>query len=485
MSSPPLYGTRRRTERPTSGVIVPVIAKKVGYDLQPWQKHALDVAGELIEVNGKLRHAYSTVVISVPRRGGKTLLVLAKILASMIAARNQRLWYTAQSRSDAVVTMRDDWKPMIDGSPMKRWVTTRLSNGSEGLILPKANSKTRLFAPTPSALHGQAGDVIFLDEAWVHALARGLELETACRPLMATRPGAQTWILSAAGDVDSTWWSNWLDRGRAAALEDRGTGICHLEWTADSGTDKDDVDYADPVVWIKAHPAVIHPGNPNGLIELQFLQEEFDLDPVAFIRTWLNVMDRKGNASAPVDMATWGKLGTTWKREGTLVLSVDSMPHQSSTSIMVCGEINGTPVVEVLDNRAGDEWVVERVKELSEDYQIYTTAIDSISPASGLIDPLRVAGIDVTTLNLQQVIAAASQFVSACRIAEIRHIPHPLLDTAVAGARRRNIGDGAWCYDRRHSIGADDMPVNVSPVIGAANARWAFPGINTPAGGIG
>jgi hypothetical protein len=56
----------------------------------------------------------------------------------------------------------------------------------------------------------------------------------------------------------------------------------------------------------------------------------------------------------------------------------------------------------------------------------------------------------------------------------LRHIPHPALSAALAGAGKRPLGD-AWAWDRRGTS------VDISPLVAATLARWAYTSRERPA----
>ena len=122
MSSSPRYSTPRRSERPTTGGRVAGVARALGVELMPAQRLIVDVAGE--QLDG--RNAYSTVIVALPRRAGKTLLALAVLLERAMTARRRRAWYAAQSRADAALTLRDEWAPLVGASALSRYVPLRL-----------------------------------------------------------------------------------------------------------------------------------------------------------------------------------------------------------------------------------------------------------------------------------------------------------------------------------------------------------------------
>jgi len=474
MLSPPRYATPRRPDRPTTGAPAAVLANLCGVALQPWQRATLDVAGELVrhDDTGDLVHAYRIVTVSVGRRAGKTVLILAQILATITAHRRRFAFYTAQNGKAGAERFRNDWVPLIAAAPiLTDRIKPRLTNGTETLTDRDTASYMRVFAPIPKALHGDAADLIVFDEAWAFDVDRGRELEIAAFPLTATRPGAQVWIISAAGDVTSTWWAAWLDAGRSAALADTGGGHCHIEWTAD-GTDP--YTWDDEAVWIAAHPAIRTADNPTGVIDLAFLRDQYTRDPEQFARSYLNVTDRTGTTSTPIDPVVWDALAADAPPRDLVAFGVSVAPDQTSAAVVACHHGPAGAVVELVDHRPGYSWVVGRVTELVDRWDVATVGFDPAgqSPAAVLARPFDAAGIPVTRFGLADVTGSAADLVAAVVAGTVRHVPHPAFTAAVAGARRRLLPGGAWAFDRR---GAD---VDVSPVEAAAFARWCHPAVH-------
>jgi len=467
--STPLYGTPRRPDRPTTGTQRSVISAQLGITPLAWQQHTWDVTGELVTDpdTGDQVPAYQIAVVLAPRRAGKSLLTVVDLLTTTLSGKRRRAWYTAQTRADAAMILRDEWLPIVSTSSLGRLISPRMSNGSESLTVPRAGSVTRLFAPVPAALHGQAGDLVVFDELWSHSLTRGLELQTAARPLMATRPGARMLLESAAGTADSTWLIDWIDKGRAAAAADTGTGICYLEWSADF----DGADHDDPAVWLAAHPAVRAPGR-TGTITLDWLHAEHDLDRTAFIRNYLNVTDRTAGSGTPLDPTVWAGLAVTAPTRTSMAIGVAVGADQASTALVACHHDGTVATLEVIDYRPATMWAVDRLIELYDRYEVVAIPIDAAGPAGVLVAPLQSAGLPIVDTQLRGATAAAGQFVEAVTAGLIRHVPHPALDMAVAGARRRNVGDGSWLWGRR------DTDCDVAPLEAAGLARWGHPAVH-------
>ncbi len=476
MLCPPLYGTPRRHDRPTTGTQRRIVADQLGIAPLEWQQHVWDVTGELVEHpdTGELVPAYTIAVVLAPRRAGKSLLTLVDLTTTTVTGRLRRAWYTAQTRADAAMTMRDEWLPMVTSSKLGRLVRPRMSNGSEAIEVPRAGSQTRLFAPMPTALHGQSGDLIVFDELWAHSLARGLELEQAAMPLMATRPTARMLLESAAGTADSTWLIDWIDRGRAAAAADTGRGVCYLEWSADYP----DADHDDPEVWLAAHPAVRAPGR-TGTIDLTWLEDAHAHNRQAFVRQYLNVTDRTAGAGTPLDPVVWAGLAVPAPvRDQPMTIGVAVGADQASCALVACHHDGVIATLEVVDYRPATMWAVQRLVELYDRYPVQAIPLDAVGPAGVLWAPLEAAGLPVVDARLRGATAAAGQLVESVAAGVIRHVPHPALDLAVAGARRRNVGDGSWLWGRR------DTDVDVAPLEAAGLARWAHPAVHGRHAGI-
>jgi len=473
MLSPPRYANRRRPDRPTTGAHAAVVAGLLGVTLQPWQRHVLDVAGELDESG---HHAYSTVTVSVGRRAGKSLAVLARLVATVIADRRRFAYYTAQNGQAASTRFRNDWVPTVAAAPavLRDRLIPRLTNGTETLTDKSNASYLRIFSPIPTALHGDAADLIVFDEAWAFPAERGDDLEVAAFPLTATRDGAQVWITSAAGDNTSTWWGAWLDAGRAAADADTGRGHCHIEWTAD-GADPDT--FGDEQVWTASHPGIRHPGNPSGVIGLDFLRDQYRRDPGQFARAYLNVTDATGTTSAPINLEEWRNLSVAAPDRGpdvTVTIGVDVAVDQTAATVVAAFVDGEQCTVELVEHRAGYQWVPGLVASMFDRWPVAAVAADvsGQSPAAVLTRPLERAGVTVTALHLADVTAAAADMVAAVRAGTVHNVPSPVLDAAVEGARRRLVGDGAWSWGRR------DAGVDVSALIAATFARWVHPDVH-------
>ena len=94
-------------------------------------------------------------------------------------------------------------------------------------------------------------DLAIIDEAYAH---ESMGVVKAINPTLITRPMAQMWLLSNAGDEDSLLWWHYTELGRAS-VDDPDSTICWIEYAAD-----DDANVLDPVAWQQANPSLGEPG---------------------------------------------------------------------------------------------------------------------------------------------------------------------------------------------------------------------------------
>jgi hypothetical protein len=70
-----------------------------------------------------------------------------------------------------------------------------------------------------------------------------------------------------------------------------------------------------------------------------------------------------------------------------------------------------------------------------------------------------------------EVGASCAGLQDAIEAGEVWHTGSALVDVAIEGAVRRDIGDGNWAFGRRKSAAGG---VDVAPVVVVANARWGL-----------
>lgn len=415
----------------------------------------MDTALEL-EPDG--RPAYREVRVTVPRQQGKTGGLLLPVMVHRalggVDGRPQRILYTAQDRNHA----REKWSEhveLLDRSPLRRLYTVRRSNGSEA-IRWRTGSVHGVTASGEKSGHGFTLDLGVIDEAFAQTDDR---LEQAFRPAMVTRPWAQLWVVSTAGTDESVFLRERVEDGRARVEAGECSGVAYFEWSA-----PDDAATDDPATWAAAMPAL------GTLIDLETVRADYGaMDEGEFARAYLN---RWRPGGAPVfALADWVACRDPGSSASLEVgFGLDVAPDRSHASIAVAGgRADGRVHLELVERRAGTDWLPARIGELLERHNPVAVTLDPAGPAGSLVTDLTQlpAVPPLVLVTGRQYAAACGALYDDVATQRIAHRGQPALDDAVIAARRRSAGD-AWQW-ARPAAGVDP-----SPLIAATLARWGW-----------
>lgn len=481
---PPRFGTPR-SNRPTLGGEVADVAVRLGKPLMPWQQHVADVAFE-VTADGNLWYRF--IVLTVPRQSGKTTLVMAKTLWRLTKLAHrlgpQRSTYTAQRRQNARKKLELDFAPAMRASKFfpevehNRIVPKRptewrlnLNNGSERIQVGPT-CYWQIDAPTEEGGHGDTLDDGTIDEAFVH---QDDEVEGAMSPSQITRPSAQTWVLSTAGNEKSYYlWRKVLE-GRSACETGNHGRTAYFEWSA-----PDDADPGDPETWRLCSPALGHTITLDALAaeweKAQRAQARGQEGISTFRRAYLNqwpdipvLPEEAAEVESKIPAGDWLEcLDRDPANAPTKVeFALDVSPDRKRATIGASGRrSDGRFHVEVVENRHGTSWLVARTVELVGRHGGHVT-LDPAGPAGALIEPLVEAGVEVRKVTMREHAQACGAFVDDVIEHQLRHGGQDVLDNAVAAAVERNVED-VWLWSRRRSGDAD-----ITPVVAVTLARWA------------
>lgn len=452
------FATPRDETRPSRGLHVDAHFLRLNRALPyPWQRYVNGVAGELNETGDGFR--YPLVVLSVPRRAGKSAGVLATLLDRMSHQPGARCWYTAQTGSAASEMFRNEWTPQLDQPALAKLYKLRRSDGRESIEQRSNGSRVRVFAPERDALHGQNADLAVVDEAWSIALERGEALEAAIRPAQLTRPWRQLWIVSAGGTIESEWWDRWLTTAATAP------SVALFDYGADERARG--YDPGDPEIWKAAHPAV-----GWGPITVEQLGHEWETrqSTASFERNYLNVWPRPSTvlSRSGIDPELWARQGVpTLVAASVAAIALDVAADRSASALAIAGPSSGDPeriVVEVADHRRGVAWLAEAIRAIRLQYPRAPIVADSLVAAS-VVGELQRARVTVETVGVTDHGRACGTFVDLLTAERLYHRAQGALTAAVEGAARRRLGD-AWLWSRAKSS------ADISPLVAATLAAW-------------
>ena len=428
----------------------------MGKPFMPWQQYVADVG---LEIDGNGRFCYALVLVTVPRQSGKTTLFGTVLDHRAILIPHARAWFTMQTAKDAVDWLTNEHWPLLGG--FGNLASIRRMAGSEHIRWRTSAGLVRPFPPNPTGLHGKTSDVVVIDECWAFDAMRGQQLDQAIVPTQATRPNAQVFKCSTAGDITSTWWLGSVEAGRAAVAAGRTAGVAYFEWSC-----PDDLDPCAPTSWPQYHPAY------NRTIADTNMQAALDmLGPDEFARAygnrWVSMVARV--IPVPAWRAVRDEKAPMPEAENVALAFDVALDRSDASLVAAWRDETGTAHVEVADNRPGVGWLPERLRELADKWRPRAIGYDMAGPAIDVADVCQRAGLEVEGVKAREYAAACAGFLEAVisQPPTVRIRPHAALDVAAGAAARRSVAD-AWAWGRRQS------GTSISALTAATVALWTY-----------
>jgi len=277
-------------------------------------------------------------------------------------------------------------------------------------------------------------------------------------PAQLTVADSQMLVFSTAGTDKSLLLKRRVELGRQAVLEDDDHGVAYFEWSADEDVSPDDED-----TWRGCMPAL---GITQPIEKVRLARKT--LSDGDFRRAYLNQWTKSDERVIPVE--AWSAVSSaSVVPSGALTFAADAMPDRSMAAIAVA---DGSRRAELVEHRGGGGWVAERLVELVRKHG-GQVVVDQTGPLGHLVDELTAEGVLATPLNVRQVAHGTGQFFDAVIDRKVSVKFHPALELAVAGARKRPVGD-AWVWGRAAS------EVDISPLVAVTLALGRFTNPDDP-----
>lgn len=453
------------------------IAGLCGIELDPWQLLVLRVA--LAEAESGLWEAFEAVLV-LARQNGKNLLLEVLELFWLFVL-GELVAHTAQLGDTAKKSYERLLVHIRRAPSLSRQVPARLVRRSaDDFSISTLDGAKIEFGPRSSRTGRGAGmDKVVFDEAGFLGSAE----ITALVPTMSTRDNPQLWYTASAGLETSEKLRALRDKGRVGAER-----VAYFEWSSAATDDRSPEELVkagvldDPRVWAECNPSLEMP-RPHS-ISVAYIRGERQTmidEPESFLRERLSVFDEPRTAGRVISAVAWEALGQDLgsSTSGPEVFAVEVTPERDAAAIVAAGyRPDGVPQVEVVavgqaadvdpevDETLGLGWVVEWFAAR----RGATVALAVNGPAGGLAARLESAGAVVVRVSDAELARAAQALFDAVVDEQLRHLDDAVLNAAVEGGRRRDIGDGAWTWSRKSST------VDISPLVGATLALHALTG---------
>jgi hypothetical protein len=452
--------------------------------LMPWQRYVAHVALEVDPETGWW--AYDHVVMTVPRRAGKSALTQAVKVHRLATVKRARLLMSAQNGMKAL----DRWnevRELLETSELAPKVRSYTSVSHERIVWRSTLSKLVPIAPDGDNVHGDAVHLLSLDELWKYDAAMKLKMQAGYRPAFLTT-NAQAWLFSTAGTQDSTWLNEVRAEGRASVERGENQGTCYFEWSMPdeiAGVPWREIRDLDLLVEaaIENHPAVgFHPHVPAERMRISIREDMLQLAKAggagAAVRAYGNLtgdsdVDRLIPAAVVAASTTLDTIPT--EVEPGIAFDVDP-DRRTATISAAWRDADGRALVEVIEHGLGTRWVAGAVVGILERQGISRVTANNAGPARDVADEIERAGItrpgEPSRFEVQRV--SAMDYAAACvRVYdELKVTPRPTIQhngaedlvEAFRHTGRRNLGN-SWAFD---STGEP-----ITPVTSATLAVWA------------
>lgn len=451
------------------------LAAMAGLPLECWQADALHLmlstrrdgkwsAREYCEIVG--RQQGKTVGIGAPRALAGLLLLGERLI--MWSAHEYKTAIEAfLAVRQALLTLGEEAGPnliALDAGAVM--VKVNNTNGEEGFAL-STGQRMRFIARSKGSGRGFSGDCNLVDEAFAYTRMQ----QSALAPTMLARPNPQTIYLSSPPLDGRSGEVLFALKRRAEAGDDklgyRDWGLAeHLDSVARMTSDARGAFLDDRANWTAALPALGRGRvGEESIDQLRREMDEFD-----FAREVLGCWPVQLNADtawAVVPRATWAALADRGSQVlDPVVFAVDANPERTMSAIAVAGRrADGVGHVEVVDSHPGTGWLLDRIVELSGSHRPRAWLIDPASSAGSLLPGLQERGIEPELVTGREMAQACGAFYeTVVESAGLRHLDQPSLNSALASARQRTLGD-AWGWHRR------DSSADISPLV-AVTLAW-------------
>ncbi len=404
--------------------------------------------------DGSYAASVGGICLSIPRQVGKTFLVGMIVVALCLLHPGLTVVWTAHRTRTATktfqtlkgMTARPKVAPyMLEPRNANGEQEVRFRNGSVIMFGAREQGFGRGFDKV---------DIAVFDEAQILS-ERGVEDIVPATNQAEMDGGALLFFMGTPprpGDPGEEFTNR-----RRAALAGETEDAVYIEFSADKDADLDDHKQ-----WRKANPSF-----PSRTPVASMKRMRANLtDDDSYRREAMGIWDDDSTAAIP--KSSWRACADVEsKANDPVAFGIDVSPDRSRATISVVGKRDdGLLHMAVVDARMGVDWIVPRVLELQR-HDPLCFALDPAGPVGALIQPLRDAGIDVLEVPMRSLTQTCGQLYDLIVSGGIRHRDEGVLNTAVAGAKWRPVGDArAWA--RKHSSS------DITPLYAVTAALWAF-----------
>lgn len=427
------------------------------YGLPPddWQRHVLNT---WMRRSKSGRWAAGRWGISVPRQNGKNGILEMVELYFMVAL-GLKILHTAHEVKTArkafvrLCSFFENERQFPELAGMVKEI--RRTNGQEAIVLDNGGS-VEFIARSKGSGRGFTVDVLVCDEAQEYSE----DAQAALLPTISSAPSGDPLQIMIgtppSQSMDGFVFTRMRQQGVAKGPAGR---LAWCEWSVEG-----DIDVADRDLWFATNPAL-------GIrLNLDTLVDEFEaMTPERFARERLGMWMSDSQISV-IPANLWDAANVGVAPDGDIAaIGVDMNPERTLVRVCVAVLTDGGVFVELAD-LDGAEWSTDGVVDwlASRAKRRVPVVMDAFSPVATIEPLLRSRNVKVWKLSGSELLQACGGFYDAVvRDKALSHSGQEQLADAVAGARKRKLGDaGGFKWDRK------SLDVDLTPLVAATCARF-------------
>ena len=456
---------------PTSGDVVIGLAEafvkipernNAKLQLAEWQKWLLRAILERypkdhpdIEKAGRLR--YKQVVISIPRKNGKSLLGSVLALYGLMAHESGAEVISVASSADQANIVYRNVLNQILNSPFLKPKFKKTTEG-RGIYTADGSGRYIVLGNRATTAQGMHPSMVIFDELHVGSS----DLWVAMALGSATRLDGIVIGITTAGDDDSALLNGLYAKGQLAIegnedLERFGF-FC---WEAEEGCALDNREQIE-----KANPNLV-----EGILSWTNIQTEIATMPEPDSRRYrLNQFVAAQNNWIPAGLWQGLPQGQVDKTK-PVCIALDRTISWDHASLVVSQKTDSGYVTELIGDisRPDKTKVLELLLKLAGSYQAQFVMDGYLN--SEIAMELKQRGIKVVSLSLKDLVQASNMVFANIVNGKISHSHDPVITNQLVNAVRKNVGD-SWRISRKDSLKDIDAAMATVMSIWGSDQEW-------------
>jgi hypothetical protein len=494
---PPL---RELTPDTTDGYAAIAFAEDImGLQLFPWEKWLLIHGLELLD---DWTYRFRTVIVSVARQNGKTLVLVILALWHLYAKGSRNVMATAQDLGKA----EDTWSAAVEWAEENEELNDlirkkSLAHPKRLMVMSLLTEKVCEYRVATASRRGPRGftaDAIFLDELREH---QSWDTWAAISKTILARPKAQCWCFSNAADAlgvvlryqralshRSLGWPDDDEDIQSPTIGELDPAVEELlagynnievgwfEWSAPPQAAR-----TDKQGWRWSNPSMNWTELAADCITDRAIAHALRTDPMDVFDTEVLCRQIDTAAGGPFPEGSWeacrDDAASRYVAGRKSCVCVEISTTRSAAVIARASLTeDGAAVCGIVDQQPGTDWILPWLLANRGKYNGIVVRTGAGAPPASIAQQVAEAKLPLVEWRAADIGPAFGQLYDRISGKQpdgvtrrtFKHLSHPGLDTAATTAVRKLLQAGGWIIDVLKS------PHDVAPLYGVTGAVWGM-----------